>query len=723
MLALRNNRFHQWNRYYLLSSVVLSFVLPLMKIPIPFFATAEDTPLLVRGVEMMGISDLYISRLNEQQQFHITWQLALTLVYVLVVAFLVFAFIKNIVKIERLKQLYPCEFIDGIQFYNTQEQGTPFSFFKNIFWNKRIDVNSEKGQQMLAHELAHVNEKHSSDKVFMEAMVALAWWNPVLYFIRRELSVIHEFIADKKASAGDENLQYASLLLMKAMGNEQFALANPFFHSQLKRRLAMLTTSNNPKFSYARRLMVLPLAAFALLLFSFKYKEFQGGGLLKSPVPLTVVIDAGHGGSDDGAAGINGIKEDDIALQLALQIKALSAGTNINVVLSRYTDTLAGNTADKDASLKYRTALAKENNADFFISLHMNSVVSKTPNNLSGIMAYISNTNTAYADQSRMIASGLLDELSGHGLPVMGEIKINNNQGVYVLDKSTVPAVVLEIGYTTNAADVAFIQQPKNQETIAKDILNALAKHGKKAKEAAINKVGVSNPGIELVEKKKELEKLNEVTIKLKKELAEKTPNKNDVPDKKKKLDAIEAENQPLYVVDGEIKDKNALAALSPNDIATVDVFKGESAITAYGEKGKYGVIKIMTKARVEMPISSNQPNGAGDKNAEPRIIFTKVEQPAEFPGGLDAWRRYLAVNLRYPDAAAQKNIQGAIKVQVTVNTDGSLKDIKALDNPGGGLAEEAERLLAKGPKWIPAKQNDHEVTYRFVQTITFQLQ
>jgi len=338
-------------------------------------------------------------------------------------------------------------------------------------------------------------------------------------------------------------------------------------------------------------------------------------------------------------------------------------------------------------------------------------------------MAYISNTNTAYADQSRMIASGLLDELSGHGLPVMGEIKINNNQGVYVLDKSTVPAVVLEIGYITNAADVAFIQQPKNQESVAKDILNALAKHGKKAKDAAINKAGVRIQNNVVFEKKPEAEKFNEITVKLKKEAADKKPNENDVLEKKIKLEGVEAQNQPLYVVDGEIKDKNALAALSPNDIATVDVFKGEPAIAAYGEKGKYGVIKIMTKARVEMPISSNQPNAAGDKNAEPRIIFTKVEQPAEFPGGLDGWRRYLAVNLHYPDAAVQKNIQGAVKVQVTVNTDGSLKDIKALDNPGGGLAEEAERLLSKGPKWIPAKQNDHEVTYRFVQTITFQLQ
>ncbi|MES2774826.1 MAG: N-acetylmuramoyl-L-alanine amidase [Bacteroidota bacterium] len=696
-LALRNNRFHQWNRYYLLAATVLPFVLPLMKISIPF-STAEETPLLVRGVEMVGMPDLFISELNATHRFQFTWQFAVTGFYVLVVVFLAMVFVKNIIKIQKLKLRYPCEFIDGIAFYNTQEQGTPFSFFRTIFWNKRIALNSEKGQQMLAHELAHVNEKHSTDKVFMEVLIALAWWNPVLYFIRRELSVIHEFIADKKASAGDENLQYASLLLMKAMGHEQFALANPFFHSQLKRRFAMLTTSTNPKFSYVRRLMVMPLAAFALFLFSFKYKELREQGVLNAPEPLTVIIDAGHGGADNGVVTANGIKEDAISLQLAQKIKALSEGTNINVILTRNTDSLPGNTTNKDAALRYRTNLAKENNADFFISLHMNSDDSKAAIKQRGIEAFVSNNNSMLNKQSRVIASGFLDEISGHGLPVASILKTRSGQNIYVLEQNTVPSVLLELGYITNPVDAAFMQQPKNQETLAKDILNALAKHGKKAKETValdlqevelkeipLSKYYGDSIKLKLVEKKtsgivkiqvtkdsiveKNFPKTISVTVdenvngEVKNVIVNTNVNANahatiktmvntnananvqtnvnanpninananvNVNAKvnasvntnvntnfnantnvniqlheKKGLD-INSEVQPLYVLDGVIKDKTLLNELNPGDIESITVLKGESATKLYGDGGKNGVILIYSKQAPKVPVTLN---------------------------------------------------------------------------------------------------------------------
>ncbi len=102
---------------------------------------------------------------------------------------------------------------------------------------------------------------------------------------------------------------------------------------------------------------------------------------------------------------------------------------------------------------------------------------------------------------------------------------------------------------------------------------------------------------------------------------------------------------------------------------------------------------------------------------------FTKVEVPAGFPGGPDAWRRYLERNLQYPEAASDNGTQGVVKVQLVVDKEGNISDVVALNDPGDGLAEEAVRIIKKGPKWTPAEQNGRKVTYRFVQTITFQLQ
>ena len=102
--------------------------------------------------------------------------------------------------------------------------------------------------------------------------------------------------------------------------------------------------------------------------------------------------------------------------------------------------------------------------------------------------------------------------------------------------------------------------------------------------------------------------------------------------------------------------------------------------------------------------------------------VFVKVEMPAEFPGGIDAWRRYLERNLQYPDAAVSDETQGVVRVQFVIDTEGNVSDVVALNDPGNGLAEEAIRIIARGPKWIPAEQNNRKVKYRHSQPIIFRL-
>lgn len=103
--------------------------------------------------------------------------------------------------------------------------------------------------------------------------------------------------------------------------------------------------------------------------------------------------------------------------------------------------------------------------------------------------------------------------------------------------------------------------------------------------------------------------------------------------------------------------------------------------------------------------------------------VFYKVENPAEFPGGAGEWLRYLQKNLRYPDVAIENGTQGVVKVQFIVDKEGNISEVVALNNPGDGLAEEAVRIIKRGPKWKPAEQNDRKVIYRHIQAITFSLQ
>ncbi|WP_333801182.1 energy transducer TonB [Phnomibacter sp.] len=128
----------------------------------------------------------------------------------------------------------------------------------------------------------------------------------------------------------------------------------------------------------------------------------------------------------------------------------------------------------------------------------------------------------------------------------------------------------------------------------------------------------------------------------------------------------------------------------------------------------------------VAPPVESK---GTGDVVAPKAVeedydkVFTKVENPAEFPGGPDAWRRYLERNLQYPDDAQENGTQGVVKVQFIVDKEGNISEVQALNDPGDGLAEEAVRIIKRGPKWTPAEQNGRKVIYRHIQAITFRLE
>ncbi|HTN21998.1 MAG TPA: TonB family protein [Pelobium sp.] len=102
--------------------------------------------------------------------------------------------------------------------------------------------------------------------------------------------------------------------------------------------------------------------------------------------------------------------------------------------------------------------------------------------------------------------------------------------------------------------------------------------------------------------------------------------------------------------------------------------------------------------------------------------VFTNVEVLPSFPGGIQAFRKFLAENLRYPKVAHDANIQGRVFCQFVVEKDGSLSNIKVVRGIGGGCDEEAVRVLAISPKWNPGMQNGRIVRVSYTIPIFFQL-
>ena len=102
--------------------------------------------------------------------------------------------------------------------------------------------------------------------------------------------------------------------------------------------------------------------------------------------------------------------------------------------------------------------------------------------------------------------------------------------------------------------------------------------------------------------------------------------------------------------------------------------------------------------------------------------IYTAVEHPAEFPGGIDAFYTYLQANIHYPEQAIQDGVQGKVYVTFIVEKDGSLTDVKVMRGIGDGCDEEAVRVIKASPKWNPGKQNGVVVRQQYTVPIDFEL-
>lgn len=275
--ALRNKKFHRYNRFYLLAATGISITIPFLNIPVYFTQSETNSSFVLQTLTVIsspGVNDVVINSpaVPATLTSWFTLQNILYLFYCLIIFIALFRIFYSLLKIKKIIRNNPVEQLEKIHFVNTDEPGTPFSFFRWLFWNKKIELQSEKGGQIFRHELFHIKQKHSLDILYMELLTAVCWLNPFFHLMKREVKAIHEFLADRFAVTENTKWQYAELLLMQAMNTNQ-RLVNPFFHNQIKRRIAMITTSKKTGPQYFRKLLVLPIAAIAILLFAFSYKK------------------------------------------------------------------------------------------------------------------------------------------------------------------------------------------------------------------------------------------------------------------------------------------------------------------------------------------------------------------------------------------------------------------------------------------------------------------
>jgi hypothetical protein len=288
-IALRNKKFHAYNRFYLLSALVASLVFPFIHFTIFTIHESRSVPLrLLAGVFIIGDTP-------GPPTFHLTPAWVAIGCSVAVSVVLLGGLLFRIRWIYRVRRASHPLKMPGYTLVPTDVPQAPFSFLQNLFWQRVLPIESETGKSIMQHELTHIRQRHTYDKLFTQLAVCIYWINPFFWYLQRELNIVHEFLADAGSIAEGDAESFA-IMLLESSHNEKY-YRNPayypvaehyFFHSSIKRRLFMITQSNKTRYSGWRQLLVLPVIALLLAVFSFATGQAQTDPK-KEPPPISVI--------------------------------------------------------------------------------------------------------------------------------------------------------------------------------------------------------------------------------------------------------------------------------------------------------------------------------------------------------------------------------------------------------------------------------------------------
>jgi N-acetylmuramoyl-L-alanine amidase CwlD len=173
---------------------------------------------------------------------------------------------------------------------------------------------------------------------------------------------------------------------------------------------------------------------------------------------IVIVVDPGHGGADPGAVGIGGIHEADIVLDISQEVAALLNEAGMQVVLTREDD--------REVDLAPRVALAESVDADLFVSIHANAISMSRPD-INGVETYYYDTGAALATA---IQNSLIDAT---GMTDRGVKQAR----FYVLRRTSMPAVLVEVGFVTGREDAARLSNDSFRTKIAEAITQGILRY------------------------------------------------------------------------------------------------------------------------------------------------------------------------------------------------------------------------------------------------------
>ncbi|SFZ92259.1 Signal transducer regulating beta-lactamase production, contains metallopeptidase domain [Flaviramulus basaltis] len=580
-LFLQRDTFFESNRWFLLAGLITAFLIPLYVIT----EYIEYTPTALPN---------YILNADIKQNIENTFNVLdfLPIIYLLGVIVFSARFLLQIKSLANLIFKNKKQKKSPYIFVETNADVSPFSFFNWIVYNPN-QFNKEELSQIITHEKVHAKQCHSIDVLLTQITCTLLWFNPFIWFYNKDLKQNLEFIADSSAINYSEcKKAYQYTLLKTSLPTHQLALSNNFYNSLIKKRIVMLHKSKSKKINQIKLTLVLPLLAIFLMSFNTEKIYVAKENPLNKTFNIETLEEIDNSTKVDNVIAESDKKKGDKSTSTSVIAKKqnIKKSPILNDLImvginKKSTDSDLDNIIsifkEYDVAISFKDIKRNKNGEITAIKINANSKSS--------------NANFNVSSDSAIKLITIMFNKKDNSITIGNTATKNNGVSYFLSDNDKIK--VYEVHNYDKEHDTILISKDGELHEINNDSTYITTSDKKiiKLKKSKIISDDDENE-LKVIIESDTVNKREDIIIKkgkTKKNYKVKTIS-ND-KDESKIFITTDDNKEPLFILDGK-EIENKLDDINPNDIEKINILKGERAIEKYGDKGKNGVVEIITK-------------------------------------------------------------------------------------------------------------------------------
>ncbi len=259
---IRKETFHKYSRFYLLSVLLIAFILPAIRLRafVPDFMMIRSG--IIEAVNIYAGSTPTSSAGSGISPGHI-----LTFIYILISTVVAGSFLAHLLKMVYTIKRYGITRHGNYKLIFLPEGSASFSFFHYVFISSGM-VPSGYSEQVMQHEFTHARQWHSLDILILQLIKIFHWFNPFIFLAEKALKETHEYLADETVLEQDGRSGRYKLLLLTQVFGLRPGIFNFFNSSLIKKRLLMMTKEKSPPLRKLKYLTVIPLVLLFAIIFN-----------------------------------------------------------------------------------------------------------------------------------------------------------------------------------------------------------------------------------------------------------------------------------------------------------------------------------------------------------------------------------------------------------------------------------------------------------------------